>query len=149
MKVLINTTSTGIYLSNEKLIEYFKRSNIQYWVYRLTQENYRNQPMVWTKIDESTINDKVKLVGKTSKYPPNHRIIISLIDHGNTTNEWPTSFNKFDRTDPIFIKMCDDGLFPDYKVVDVPDDIEWYIDQQEYDYDSYREIIRETHLIFE
>lgn len=91
-------------------------------------------------------------MGRRSKYRTISRIRFSDFDLGDVTELEPlTKFNFYhlDRTDEILIEMVEDGLFDYLKVIEIPDDIKWYIDEQNVEYEEFREIIREKHRIFE
>ena len=152
MKVVINFKSVGLSCSNELFLQYCRRIDRPMFVYLLIQEHFRNQSAIFKQISHEDITiDFPPLLGQTSKYTPVYRIKFSDIDLGDVTESEPqTKFNFYhlDRTDETLIEMVEEGLFNYLKVVEIPDDMEWYIDEENISYDEFREIVREKPRIF-
>jgi len=149
MKIVINTVGSGINLRDDDMYAYCRSAGIELFRYYLVQESYRNQPQIWKKCDWDF--EAPELTGKTTKDGPMWRYVVSSRDFGDVANDLPYRLEQPRRDCPVLIEMIESGkIVNGLKVVDVPDDIEWYIDDEiPYEYDTCREIIRQTHLIFE
>lgn len=139
------------------ILEIYRRNNLPVYVYIMVQDQYRNQQQIWYKADLETFNSELPpLQGKVSKYGPITRKCLSDIDAGDLISDSNriglTKFNENDlleRSNPILVQMLEEGLLPDdFTIAFIPDNCAFYIDTEDYVYDSKREIIREVHKIW-
>lgn len=141
MEIVINTCYGGFGLSNFATEELLRRKGKECYWYKQTEYSFEN--------NESK-NVYVK-VGTPSEHSSFGYHCVSK-DHGDKTNKLENDFYVYFsgdkvRTDPDFIAMIKEfgaekcnGTFAELKIVKIPDDVQWEID----DYDGI-ETIHEVH----
>ena len=133
MKVVINSCFGGFGLSNKGIKRYLELQGKECWFYKQTKHVYNDGKNEYILSDE---NDDSLFVTFNTKYL------------GEVTNELDDDFYYGDisRTDENLIKVVEElgseanSKFSDLKIVEIPDDVEWEID----DYDGI-ETIHEIH----
>lgn len=133
MKIVINSCFGGFGLSNKGIKRYLELQGKECWFYKQTKHKYNDGKDEYILSDE---NDDSLFVICNTKYL------------GEVTNELDDSFYYGDisRTDENLIKVVKElgseanSKFSDLKIVEIPDDVEWEID----DYDGI-ETIHEVH----
>ena len=133
MKVVINSCFGGFGLSNKGIKRYLELQGKECWFYKQTKYEYNDGKDEYILSDE---NDDSLFVICNTKYL------------GEVTNELDDDFYYGDisRTDENLIKVVKElgseanSKFSDLKIVEIPDDVEWDID----DYDGI-DTIHEIH----
>lgn len=153
-KIVINTENVGINFTTDLYLDFCKRSNLPLFIYYTAQEQYRNQPNVYKKTTDVMMYNLPELTGKIPKYPSSYRLWFLDSDLGDEfTDEsllqYKPHINNLSRNNSVLIEMVEEGLFNGLKIVEIPENIEWYIDEIPFYYDTCREIIREKHKIWE
>ena len=132
MKIVINSCFGGFGLSNKGIKRYLELQGKECWFYKQTKYEYNDGKDEYILSDE---NDDSLFVIFNTKYL------------GEVTNELDDDFYYGDisRTDENLIKVVEElgseanSRFSDLKIVEIPDDVEWDID----DYDGIETIHEE------
>ena len=134
MKVVINTCFGGFGLSNKAIKRYLELEGKECYFYKKTKMKYSDGKDEYSLVDN---NEHGMFVYCSTKYL------------GETTDKIDESYfyyNNISRTDKNLIKVVEelgreaDGKFASLKIVEIPDEVEWEID----DYDGI-ETIHEVH----
>lgn len=137
MKIVINRCYGGFGLSPKATKMIMERKGLNCYPYVQTKYEWRDGVKEYTKTDIESLED-------------NLFVSFSKTDLGETTpsisNEDFWSYYKLDRTDKDMIEVIEqlgckaNGKLSDLVIVEVPDDVEWEID----DYDG-METVHEVH----
>lgn len=139
MKLVINRCFGGFGLSAKALYEYVKRKYGSAYIYLDDRKNYNHYFLSdtgYNDIDSHSILVSTKDFGKDI----DSRII------NNNPDCFISRYRDCDRDDPILVEVVEElgeeasGTFANLSVVEIPDDIDWEID----DYDGV-ETIHEKH----
>jgi hypothetical protein len=130
MKIVINTTFGGFGLSHKGIMRYAELKGIKLYSREgyFSEEYYLVEPEVYDKIYE-----KCKVNG----------IVNGIYEESNDLCFYE---HNLERNDPILVQVVEEldeeswGKYAELKVVNIPDNIEWYIS----DYDGV-ETIHENH----
>lgn len=130
-KIVINTCYGGFGLSLQAITEYLK---------------LKGKEAIFYKEDRLT-----KKYHKTSEIPGSNGywLDITTTDQGKTTTDLKDIFSKYDipRDDPDLVKVVEtlgdyaNGRATDLKIVEIPDDVDWIIEE----YDDGQEWVAERH----
>lgn len=126
MKVVINVRYGGFGLSSEAIKEYLRLKDKECFFYEQTKYEHRDGVVEYKKV---TSNDDSAFFSVVTK------------DLGETTKKLPDKYyfmaHDIKRNDEDLIKVVEklgekaNGQFAELKIVEIPDDIEWSI--EEYD----------------
>lgn len=142
MKLVINRCYGGFGLSTKALYEYVKRKYGSAYIYLDDKKSYNHYFLSdtgYNDIDSHSILVSTKDFGKDI----DSRII------NNNRDCFISRYRDCDRDDPILVEVVEElgegasGTVSNLKVVEIPDDIDWEIDE----YDGL-ETIREKHRIW-
>lgn len=135
MKIVVNKCFGGFGLSRKAIKRYFELIGKECYFYEQTKYSYRDGKEEYSITSE---NNSGSFVSCSTKY------LGDKID--KVPNEYYFSHYDIERTDSNLIKVVEelgseaDGNFANLRVVEIPDDIEWEID----DYDGV-ETVHEVH----
>lgn len=142
MKIVINRCFGGFGLSTKALYEYVKRKYGSAYVYLDDKKNYNHYFLSdtgYNDIDSHSVLVSTKDFGKDI----DSRII------NNNRDCFISKYRDCDRDDQILVEVVEElgeeasGTFANLSVVEIPDDIDWEID----DYDGV-ETIHEKHRVW-
>ena len=135
MKIAINKCYGGFSLSDKAIEMIMKRKGLKCYRYKQTKFNYSDGVDEYTRIDDNE---------------PSSFVSYSTIDLGKTIGNIPDEnfwyYRNLERTDKDLVSVIEElgneasGQYGFVKVIDIPDDIDWEID----DYDGI-ETIHEKH----
>jgi hypothetical protein len=118
MKVVINTCYGGFNLSNEAFEEYLKIKDIKFYT------------------DEGLFGSKNYYTVPVEEYVANNQKCSEKLDFTETDGLYLSPYD-IERNDPILVSIVErlkekaDGTYARLKIVEVPDDVQWVI--EEYD----------------
>lgn len=134
MKIVVNRCYGGFGLSLKAVIEYAKRKNIKLYAYIDDTKDYNK----YIRINEEVDDQNYFCVHYYTKEINNEKDL--------EEDDIYFSERDIERNDPVLIAIVEEmgekanGSCANLQVVDIPNDVEWYID----DYDGH-ETIREKH----
>lgn len=131
MKIVINRCYGGFGVSHEGMMRYFEILGKKVWPEKLEFQYSPNQYTYWLVPEEERI--------KTESIQPQVGYTDEQIQEAAAT--WEKALNQYlndielDRNDPVLVQVVEElgegswGHFAELKVVEIPDDVNWYIDE--------------------
>ena len=147
MKIVINACYGGFRLSSFGVIEYNKRKGKKTYFYNCNMQDSLSELEKVTPDDSRAFSNWIYATTVDLGYRPHHSMFTFSFGADEHKEPNVTDVSNIDRTDPDLIAIIErfgpknvGSKLSDLKVVEIPDDIEWEIDE----YDGL-EIIREKH----
>lgn len=127
MKIVINKCYGGFGLSNEAEELYAELSGFKLYRYKQTKHRYKDEEDLYVKTNSK----------KNDMFCHTY-----TVDHGRSFSEYPKKENagywhsgNIERDDAVLVQVVEqlgkkaNSGFADLKVVEIPDDIQWEIDE--------------------
>ena len=131
-KIVINSCHGGFELSEEAIIRYNELKGRQVWV-------LSDKEMMFNTYSLVAPEDRID-AGEIRSYSPERWFEMSDEERGEYNQKWSEQTfqaRNLERDDPILVHVVEelgkaaDSRFSELKVVEIPDDVEWQI--EEYD----------------
>jgi hypothetical protein len=138
MTKLVINKGTGFGLSHEAIMRYAELAGISLHPYK-----YNHEIESYIKIDYKTWD-----LAREPDYFRCSDDVINRINERDKVNELLFSTHILDRDDPLLVQVVEelgeraDNIFSELKVVEIPDNVVWEIDEDEMGPERVREVSR-------